>query len=184
MPEPNKNITVSRSFGKEIDTLEQLEQALSLYVSRAGEKLRYQKLHAQVLTVFAMSNRFGKGKSYYNSASQIFDVATDSSLDLVNAVGELVKKVYKKNVKFKKAGVVLSKLVPKGKLQLNLFSDRKRMARDGRLMVALDRINERGKQVSFASEGIVKPWQTKFEHKSDCYTTRWDELVKVGYGEL
>ena len=160
--------------------MEQLEEALSLYVSRAGEKLRSQKQYAQVLTVFAMSNRFGKEKTYYNSASCIFDVATDSSLDLVNAVGGLVKKVYRKNTKFKKAGVVLSKLVPRGKLQLNLFSDKERIARDGRLMVALDRINSVGKQVFFASEGIAKPWQTKFEHKSNCYTTRWDELVKVG----
>ena len=152
----------------------------SVYVTRAGEKLRSQQQYAQVLTVFGMNNRFGKEKSYYNSASCIFETATDSSLDLVSAVGQLVKTVYREGVKFKKAGVVLSKLVPKIELQLNLFADRKRIDRDRRLMHTLDRINERSKQVYFASEGVVQPWQTKFEHKSKCYTTRWDELVKVG----
>ena len=180
VPEPNKNITVSRSFGKEVETAEQLEQALSVYVTRAGEKLRSQQQYAQVLTVFGMNNRFGKEKSYYNSASCIFETATDSSLDLVSAVGQLVKTVYRDGVKFKKAGVVLSKLVPKSELQLNLFADRERIDRDRRLMNTLDRINGRSKQVYFASEGVVQPWQTKFEHKSKCYTTRWDELVKVG----
>ena len=180
VPEPNKNITVSRSFGKEIETVEQLEQALTQYVTRAGEKLRLQQQYAQVLTVFALNNRFGKDTFYYNSASCIFETATESSLDLVGAVGQLVKRVYKEGVKFKKAGVVLSKLVPKDELQLNLFTDRETIDRDKRLMQVLDRINMRGKQISFASEGVVKPWQTKFEHKSPCYTTRWDELVKVG----
>ncbi|MCK4998421.1 MAG: DUF4113 domain-containing protein [Anaerohalosphaera sp.] len=44
---------------------------------------------------------------------------------------------------------------------------------------ALDRINLRAKKVYFASEGIEKPWQTKFNHRSARYTTRWNELVKV-----
>ena len=180
VPEPNKNITVSRSFGKDVETLEQLEQSLSVYVTRAGEKLRSQKQYAQFLTVFGMNNRFGKEKSYYNSASCIFEVATDSSLDLVSAVGQLVKEIYGEGVKFKKAGVVLSKLLPKSEQQLNLFADRESIDRDRRLMNTLDRINERSKQVYFASEGVFQPWQTKFEHKSKCYTTRWDELVKVG----
>ena len=179
VPEPNKNITVSRSFGKAIENVEQLENSLTQYVSRAGEKLRSQGQYAQVLTVFAMSNRFGKD-AYYNSASCIFEIATDSSLDLVGAVEQLVKKVYREGVKFKKAGVVLSKLVPKNELQLNLFADRESIDRDKRLMLVLDKINQRGKQVVFASEGVVKPWQTKFEHRSQCYTTRWDELVRVG----
>lgn len=181
VPEPNKNITVSRSFGKDIETLEQLEQALLVYISRAGEKLRSQKLHAQVLTVFAMSNRFDRTNAYYNSACMIFEPATNSSLALVDAVGQLVKRVYREKIKFKKAGVILSKLIPSNQLQLNLFTDRNRTGRDRRLMETLDRVNEIKKQVYFASEGVTKPWQTKFEYKSNCYTTRWDELLKVGF---
>jgi DNA polymerase V len=179
-PELNQNITVSRSFGKEIETLEQLEQALSVYVSRAGEKLRSQNQSVQVLTVFAMNNWFDREQAYCHSASMIFENPTDSSLELVNAIGLLSKRVYRANVKFKKAGVVLSKLIPKNQLQLNLFADRENINRDQRLMETLDKINQKGKQVYFASEGVVQPWKTKFEHKSDCYTTRWDELVKAG----
>jgi len=180
VPQPNQNITVSRSFGKEIETIEGLEEALILYVTRAAEKLRSQKLYAQRLTVFAMNNRFGKDEMYYNSASQIFDIATDSSLDLVGAVGQLVNKIYRKDIKFKKAGVILSKLITKENMQLNLFADREKIAKDGRLMKVLDKINALNKQVYFAGEGLEKSWKTKFERKSGCYTTRWDELIRVG----
>ncbi|AQT68208.1 DNA polymerase IV [Anaerohalosphaera lusitana] len=179
VPEPKKNITVSRSFGKEIETVEQLQQALTQYASRAGEKLRCQNQYAQILTAFAMSNRFDKKNAYYGSASYIFDSATDSSLDLVGAANKLVDEIYRDGVKFKKAGVMLNKLATSKNFQRNLFADREAISRDRRLMQVLDRINERGKQVAFASEGTVKPWQTKFDHRSPCYTTRWDEFVTV-----
>ena len=46
-------------------------------------------------------------------------------------------------------------------------------------MQTLDRLNAGGKQVYFAAEGLDKPWQTQFNHRSDGYTTRWNELVQV-----
>lgn len=178
-PEPNKNITVSRSFGKDVETLEHLQQALATYVTRAAEKLRVQGLNAQVLTAFAMSNRFDKKNAYYNSASCVFDPATDSSREFMNCIEQLSLRIFRDKVKFKKAGVILSKLVPDNCLQLNLFADRGRIARDRRLMTTLDLINTTGKRVYFASEGLNKPWQTKFNYRSGCYTTRWNELMKV-----
>jgi DNA polymerase V len=178
VPGANQNITVSRSFGKEVENLQQLRQSVCMYVCRAGEKLRSQNLCAKVVTVFAMNNRFGDSV-YYNSASHIFETANESSLNLVQAAAKLTKQVYRKSVKFKKAGVILSKLTPKDQVQLNLFTDWGKFARDKRLMEVLDKINCLEKRVYFAGEGVEKPWQTKFERKSDCYTTRWDELIEV-----
>ena len=179
VPEPNKNITVSRSFGKEVQTLEHLEQAISVYVTRAGEKLRGQQQYANVLTVFAGNNRFGNEKRYYNACSHIFETATDSSCELVRAAVELTRKVYMDGVKFKKAGVTLSKLVGADQVQLNLFSDAGGIARDKRLMEVMDRLNAREKNIFFGSEGMEKPWQTKFEHRSGSYTTSWEQLRVV-----
>lgn len=134
----------------------------------------------KTLTAFAMSNRFDKENAYYNAASCIFDAATDSSLELVKAVGLLAGRVFREGVKFKKAGVVLSGLVLQNQVQRTLFDNTAIRQRDSRLMATLDRLNAGGKQVYFAAEGIDKPWQTQFNHRSACYTTRWDELVQVG----
>lgn len=179
-PAPNQNICVSRSFGQPVETLGQLTEALSLYASRAGEKLRGQNLCVQTLTAFAMSNRFDKANAYYNAASCIFETATESSLELVKAVGPLAARVYREGVKFKKAGVLLSGLVLQNQAQRNLFDNTAARHRDSRLMATLDRLNANNKQVYFAAEGTKKPWQTQFNHRSACYTTRWDELVQVG----
>jgi DNA polymerase V len=178
-PQPNQNITVSRSFGRPVETPEQLEESLCTYVTRAGEKLRQQNLCVQTLTVFAMSNRFDRATAYYNAASCVFGTATDSSLELVKAIGPLAGRVYREGVKFKKAGVVLSRLTPRNQVQLTLFDSGARRKRDMRLMAVLDRLNASGKRICFAAEGIDQPWRTQFNHRSGSYTTRWDDLVRV-----
>jgi len=54
-PPAKQSIGVSRSFGNPIQTLEEMKQAVAMHVARAGEKLREQKLAAQVMTVFMMT---------------------------------------------------------------------------------------------------------------------------------
>lgn len=178
-PEPNKNITVSRSFGQTVELKESLAEALSLFAARAAEKLRSQKQCAAVLTAFAMSSRFDKQNPYYNAATCIFDPAEDSSRAFMAAVASLAERLFRPGVAFKKAGVTLSRLTPKHRLQRSLFTDTAQTARDERLMQALDAVNRTGKKVFFAAEGLQKPWQARFEHRSAAYTTRWDELATV-----
>lgn len=58
--DPKKGITVSRSFGKRITELPELEEALASYVSRAAEKLRREKLAAKHMLVFMHTSPFAK----------------------------------------------------------------------------------------------------------------------------
>jgi len=53
-----KSVTVSRSFGGKVETLKELRAAVAYYVTRAGEKLRREKLAAGMLTVFIETSRF------------------------------------------------------------------------------------------------------------------------------
>ena len=45
----------------------------------------------------------------------------------------------------------------------------------------MDGINQKmGKEsIKLASEGFKRPWKMKQENKSPCYTTNWNELIKV-----
>lgn len=178
-PAANQNIMVSRSFGRPVWTLEHLQEAVCTYLSRAAEKLRQQKLCAQTLTVFARNNPFGHGPFWAPSASWIFETATQSTLEMMKAAQSLLPKVYRQNTAFRKAGVLLSGLVPAEKVQPNLFDNESVRRRDSRLMQVLDRINSADKQIFFASEGIRRPWQTCFRYQSPAVTTRWSELLVV-----
>ena len=69
-PQPRQNICCSRSFGRRVGKLEQLEAALSSYVSTAVRKMRAEGSVASGIQVFINTDRFNKeARQYHNSAS-------------------------------------------------------------------------------------------------------------------
>ena len=53
-----KQIMSSRSFGTPVMDIEELQEAVATYISRAAEKLRQQKSVAGAVYVFLETNRF------------------------------------------------------------------------------------------------------------------------------
>lgn len=181
-PPTKKGITVSRMFGRKVETAEELKEAISSYASRAGEKLREAGLVAGAMTVFVMTSRFvDRRRRYFNSHAVRFPTATSYTPELISWAERSVERLYRKGFLFNKAGIILSDLVPEGKVQGNLFdeADRQKLTR---LMRAVDAVNARlsHKSLRWAAEGINQPWRTKFSRRSKRYTTRWDELAEVG----
>ena len=74
-PEPKKSILSSRSFGKPLTTLEELNTALIHHVMRAGAKLRDQDQQCRVLQVFVRTNPFDLSQPQYRG-SELCALAT------------------------------------------------------------------------------------------------------------
>ena len=53
-----KETCVSRSFGKPITNIEDLRQAIAIYVVRASEKLRNQRLQANTIPIFTRTSHY------------------------------------------------------------------------------------------------------------------------------
>jgi hypothetical protein len=81
---------------------------------------------------------------------------------------------------YKRAGVIFTELEPLSLVQPDLFESRS--PKSALLSGALDSINSRfgGGSVFYAAEGTAKPWAMARGRCSPHYTTRWDELLKVG----
>ena len=60
-PAAKKSVICSKSFGKQVTKLSELEEAVSTYVTRAAEKIRAQKCVAGHMLVFLNTNRFKEG---------------------------------------------------------------------------------------------------------------------------
>lgn len=60
-PQPRKSATCSRIFGVPIETISELREALAVYVSRAAEKLRRERLAASAVTVSIHTDQFSSG---------------------------------------------------------------------------------------------------------------------------
>ena len=179
VPSDKKSCCVSRSFSKPIETLYNLEESVSTYGSRVAEKIREERLVAESMSVFVLTNYFNrKEKQYSNSIKLQLPYPTNDSVKIVKRSLEGIRKIYRKGYRYKKAGVILYGLTNASQTRGLLDNDREN---SDAIMSTLDRINHRygSSTIRLASEGITKSWRMKREKVSPCYTTRFDELVKV-----
>jgi DNA polymerase V len=178
---PKKQIVSSRSFGVQVSDLHSLEESVSLYVSRAAEKLRRQKSYTGSVMVFIHTSPFNPRVPYYgNSITVSLPTPTDDTMQIAKAAMWGLKRIFRSGFRYQKAGVLLSEIVPPSAVQTDLFAGQT----DGRskiVMGLMDRINSRlGRgTLHSARQGFTQPWRMKQEHKSPNYTTCWDELPEA-----
>jgi DNA polymerase V len=179
-PPSKKSLMVSRSFGKVITTLEEMQEAVATYTARAAEKLRRDRLAAGVLTVFIHTNPFTDEPQYSNAVTLTLPVATSDTAELLAYARIGMEHLFQGGYRYKKAGVLLTELVPAQQIQLALF-DTKDRDRSARLLAAVDYLNTQmgAGTVRYAAMGVKPRWHMRSARRSPRYTTRWEELVVV-----
>lgn len=180
-PPPKKSIVSSRSFGEAITALPQLKEAVATFISRAAGKLRKQNSAAKLMYVYAMSNRFDeKAETYYAAEEIVFPIYTDLPQEMIEFGVRAAEKIFSDGVKFKKAGVMLSGIIPYDRHQTSLFESPNRSEMQAAAL-AMDTINKcyGANSVFFAARGTKPDWAMKRELKSPSYTTRWSDLPEV-----
>lgn len=181
-----KNITCSRSFGRPVEDLDELYEAVAMHATRAGEKLRAQGLAASAVCVFLVTNRFRPEQPQYcPQAGRELLVPTSFTPELIGECARVLRAIYKPGYQYKKVGIHCLELVPDEEKQASLFIpiDPAREAKERRLMEAVDKLNLWGGRgtVRAASmgSGDAQAWQMRRERKSPCYTTRIQDVPKV-----
>jgi DNA polymerase V len=179
---PRQEIVSSRSFGVMTGTFDDLAQAVSMYVTRAAEKLRRQHSLCGAIHVFIHTNQFRQGDPQYNNGVTVplIEPADDSRI-LAKAALQGLEAIFREGFLYKKAGVMLMDLCPLTSRQGSLFETAKRPERSSRVMAALDAVNQQyGRDtVQLGSAGIVHRWVMKADNRSQKFTTCWHELPIV-----
>jgi len=179
-PPPKKGIVSSRSFGRPVERLSELGEALAAYVSRAAQKLRAQRSVALFITVFLGTNPFKDEPQYHNSITLRVPLPTSYTAELIRHAHRLLAKIYRPGFRYKKTGVFFSEIIPEDQAQLNLFRETPG-EKQQLLMKTVDRINDRWGTgtVVYAAEGIRKEWRMRQLKLSPRFTTRWEEIPIV-----
>lgn len=180
-----KQIVVSRSFGSEVESADDLVQAVSTFATRACEKLRQRSLKASGVWVWMHTNPFRAGAPQYHPSRAVPLVqATADTREVLAMAQAMVRSMYRPGYRYKKAGIGLLDLAPADLHQGDLFSGVD--PRAAKLMSVLDEANRRfGRgSMTFASAGRrqgreVPVWAMRQKNLSQAYTTRWDQLLKV-----
>jgi len=183
LPPPKKGIACSRAFGKPIETLEEISEAISEYVSRAAQKLRAQNSAASFLQVYLSTNQFKPGPQYANVITSKFLTPSAFTPELIRNARKCIKQIYRPGYQYHDAGVFLGGIVSQKQIQLSLFSQAKPTERNKRneLMATLDKVNRRwgNNSLQVASQGTTKTWKMNQSFISSHYTTRWQEIPVV-----
>ena len=175
-----KSCCTTRSFGKLLTNLDDIEQAVTTFARRAAERIRSESLAASCVSVFVRTNPFDKKSAYYsNGASRTLSHPTHDSITIIETSLLLTKRIFKNNYQYKKAGVLLSGLCDDSEIQETLFE--KNYNQNSDLMSAIDAINYRyGRDtLQMASECKVGNWKQKRENCTRNYTTQIDRLLLV-----
>jgi DNA polymerase V len=179
-----KMIATTRMFGSPVGDINDIKEAVATYTSRAAEKLRRQHSAAKVISVFVVTKdqdhnlNFKKYGTISSSATLL--TATSFTNELIKPAVGLVDSLYEKGQLYKKAGVMLSGIVPDNSIQGNIFlSENKNCER--KLMDMIDNVNfsQRDDVLKFAASGTTRDWKMQQKLMSKRYTTRWNELFEV-----
>jgi len=177
-----KTLVRSRSFGSMVTRWEDMSEAIASHATRAAEKLRSEGGHAGRISVFLQTNRFREDLPQYGrSGSRELQPATNVTPVILAHALELGRDLWRPGYHYKKAGVVLCELAFE-EVQGTLFG-RRDDERDNRLMVTLDRINQRmgSETVHPAANGFRgrRTWAMRQSFRSPRYTTRWTDIPRT-----
>ena len=174
-----KSISTTRTFEKPILDLDNIKERVSTFAFVSGEKLRRQNSHCHMIIVILRSNFFREDlKQHYATKVISLPYPTNSSLVLSNYAIKAIEDIFKKGIAYKKAGIILTGLVPSNNYQLNIFDWEN--SNHQPLMKAIDKINYRfSNKIKLANQDLKKTWKMKQDHLSPNYTTNLQDIIKV-----
>lgn len=199
-----QTITTSRSFGEQTGDKEQIRAAVSNFAASCAEKLREQHSAAGFATVYITTNYFRTDLPQYNNTEMVeFPEATNSTVEIVSECLAALDRIFREGYIYKKAGVMLSGIIPEDHVQQSLFTenrysggvygDYRKMREINSLLDGVNRKFGRNK-LHFAIQGKSAVynrksdseredgWEMKRGYLSPNYTTCLGDIIKVNAG--
>ena len=178
-PSQRKTISVTRMFGRPVETWDDMREALTAYSSRAAEKARQHGLEATALQVFFHTSPHGP-EPFYNAQRSFEIEPTADSRALIRHTVNAGRSMWRPGLRYAKAGVILPDLVLASEAPRDLLPTVDPMKSE-KLMTALDTLNARFGRGTVRPGGLPKvtTWSTRANNRSPRYTTRLSDLMEV-----
>ncbi|RYG47550.1 MAG: Y-family DNA polymerase [Chitinophagaceae bacterium] len=181
LPPPKQNICMSRSFGRLLNNIREIKQAIASHTAACARKLRSDKSCAKKIHVFIQTNPHkGEDKQFFTGVTIPLTVATSSSHELVKYAIHALGMIYRPGYNYMKAGVMVLDIVAETEIQLGLFDTRDRR-KEMTIMKTLDETNKAfgDSMVRYGTHGYGDRWKLKADRVSPRYTTRIADIMKV-----
>jgi len=177
--ELKQSIATTRSFDKDYRTFDDVRERISTFAVSCAEKLRKQHSLCNTIQVFIQSNRFSEhDEQYSNSIIVKLPFPTSSSIEISKFATDGLKRIFKKFIGYKRAGVILMDFVQDNEYQQSLFYNSN--PKHKILMDTVDNLNEKfGMQKVRLASQDQKVHKMKQERLSKRYSTKLSDCITV-----
>ena len=178
--ETKRAIATTRSFEYTYSDIENIKERISTFAASCAEKLRIQQSSCHMIIVVLSSDRHKKDTEQHKVSKTVaFQYPTDSTLTITKAAIEAAKTIFKKGIKYKRAGVIVTGLVPTENHQLDLFVQENPKHKP--LMTAIDQLNKKFKadKIKLGNQDLERTWKMRQERLSPRYTTQFKDIITV-----
>jgi DNA polymerase V len=158
IPKLKRNVASTRSFGQDIDSFDQIAEAMYSYIKSGVKKLIDNEISPNRATIFICGN-VHKGEKHYSSKQITFQRQTRDIEEIWSQVYPHLMEIYSNKKKYKKCGIIFNDLMPESVEQGSLFSS--------------------SIQLIQPPANTEKKWEMRQEFMSQKYTTSWADIPSV-----
>lgn len=173
-------IATTRSFEYTFSDIDNIKERISTFATSCAEKLRKQGSSCHMIYVMLSSDRHKKDLEQHRASRAIsLPYPTDSNLIISQQAVHAVTQIFKKGIKYKRAGVVVMGLVPTNNHQLHMFETENPKHKP--LMRAIDGINKKYSdyKIKLGNQDLKRTWKMRQERLSPRFTTNINDIIKV-----
>lgn len=181
-PALQKQMCCSRTFARNIESKEELKNALALFVTIVGRKMRRKHTAAQAIAVFLHTNTFRDDlPQYHNSAYLTLDEATNDTPTISATATRILDAIYRPGFGYKRAGIMMSELCDDRHIQTSIFTDTEDRERRRRLMSVMDSLNASSLAHDRVHIASYMPMESvvKCQRRSPDFSTRISDIINV-----
>jgi len=178
-PGQRKTVSVTRMFGRPVETWEDMREALATHAARAAEKTRKHDLVATAMQVFFHTSPHAP-EPFFNAQRSFEIEPTNDSFAIIRHAVTAGRSMWRPGLRYQKAGIILPDLHLAADAPRDLLPTRD-PERSEKLMATLDGLNSRFGRGTIRPGGIrpKTAWGTRANNKSPAYTTKLADLMVV-----
>lgn len=134
------------------------------------------------MTVFILTNSHREDlPQYWSSDSLCLKIPTSDTIELTRMAIQIFDQIFKEGYMYKKAGVIVSDIIPDNAVQQDLFDTTDR-SRQQRIMKAMDHVNNKygADKVRLLVQGLENNrWKIKGINDLRCFTTNINHILQL-----
>ncbi len=180
LPKDKKTIATTRSFTGNITTLDEMKERVSTFASVCAEKLRKQKSCCHGVILYVRKDKYKTERSRYNFYKmETLPFASNSSITISNLAVKMLKEVFEEGEIYKKAGVIVTEIIPENQKQFQLFEEEN--PKHLKLMKVMDDYYKKTgeRKIRLGNQDLKKTWKMKQNHLSPKYTTDFTQILAI-----